>query len=191
MAHEHEEIDELLARAEQELARSGSQPDAREAHIRAAQALLARARRLISPTAPLPAAEPSPGALRFVFVMDNEILRKVIGSIITKRGHHLVALPTMVDLLATLDTERPDVVLLDLSEAEELQVAQLTAVRQRESEDAHDHIPIIGLTSTEPFLQDGFAQWVGLLDAYFPAPIGTERFFQTVDRVLARSALWS
>ena len=128
--------------------------------------------------------------LSFLFAMDNELLRKVISSMITKRGHQVTTIDNPDEVVSQLGSDKFDLVLIDMTDSSTEQIERLKRIRLYDEEQM-DHTPVIALTAEQTAIDDSFDEWVGLLDAYLPAPIGSDRFFFTVERVLARSASWS
>lgn len=66
-------------------------------------------------------------ALRVIIVDDSEIIRAVVGALLSERGHVVVELDDPRRIGAEIATSKPDLVLVDLSfpEDETLHVAQV------------------------------------------------------------------
>jgi len=143
-----------------------------------------------SATSPNTAPAEESKTMSFLFAMDNELLRKVISSMIKKRGHLVTTIDSPEQIITQLTTDTYDLVLIDMTDSSSSQIDRLKKIRAYDEEQM-EHTPVIALTAQPTAIDDSFDEWVGLLDAYLPAPIGADRFFFTVERVLARSVIWS
>ncbi|HWG42328.1 MAG TPA: PAS domain S-box protein [Gemmataceae bacterium] len=138
-----------------------------------------------TPRAAVDLAEPPAGVerrLRILLAEDNMVNQRVAMRILEKRGHSVVLAHNGKEVLALLERETFDLVLMDL-EMPEMGGFEATAnIRQRER--ATDrHIPILALTAhamkgdRERCLQAG-------MDGYVAKPIQARELFQAIAELL-------
>ena len=119
---------------------------------------------------------------RILVVEDIELNRKVVRIVLKAKGYEVIEAVGAEEALAILQTETPDLVLMDIAlpgmSGEEL-------TRQIKANPQWHHLPIIALTAAamkgdrERILQAG-------CDDYISKPIDTRALAELVDRYLLR-----
>jgi PAS domain S-box-containing protein len=123
--------------------------------------------------------------LRILLVEDNTINQILAERLVRKRGHQLVVTSNGREALAALESERFDLILMDVQMPEMSGVEVTAAIRQKEK-NTGEHIPIIATTASamkedkERCLQAG-------MDAYISKPIERELLFETIDMLTGYS----
>ena len=123
--------------------------------------------------------------LRILLVEDNAINQILAQRLIRKRGHNLVVANNGREALAALESERFDLILMDV-QMPEMSGLEVTAAIRRKEKDTGEHIPIVATTASvmkedrERCLEAG-------MDAYVSKPIEREVLFETIDRLTGYS----
>ena len=119
--------------------------------------------------------------LRILLVEDNAINQILAQRLIRKRGHNIVVANNGREALAALESERFDLILMDI-QMPEMSGLEVTAAIRRKEKDTGEHIPIVATTASamkedkERCLEAG-------MDGYISKPIEREILFETIDRV--------
>jgi CheY-like chemotaxis protein len=123
--------------------------------------------------------------LRILLVEDNAINQILAQRLIRKRGHKLVVTNNGREALAAMESERFDLVLMDI-QMPEMSGLEVTAEIRRKEKNTGEHIPIVATTASamkedrERCLEAG-------MDAYISKPIEKEVLFDTIDRLTGYS----
>jgi PAS domain S-box-containing protein len=119
--------------------------------------------------------------LQILLVEDNTINQILAQRLVRKRGHNIVVANNGREALAALETERFDLIMMDV-QMPEMSGLDVTATIRRREEVTGEHIPIIATTATamnedrERCLEAG-------MDAYIAKPIEREVLFATIDKL--------
>jgi CheY-like chemotaxis protein/HPt (histidine-containing phosphotransfer) domain-containing protein len=137
-------------------------------------------------TEPTPARiGPRPArALRVLLAEDNPVNRKLVTTLLEKRGHTVTAVENGRDALAATGSHSSgpfDVVLMDLQMPEMGGLEAAAAIRARESESDGPRLPLIALTA-HAMAGDRERCLAGGLDGYLAKPIDVDELISTVER---------
>ncbi len=124
--------------------------------------------------------------LRFLFAFENPLLGRIVEGMVGRRGHLVTSVSDTRQVIEILETATFDIVLLDFSFPTPAAIQALEHLRKIDLIEQR-HTPVIALTTLSP-LEIAVDEWVSLLDAYICAPLEVDRFFQVIQRVLARNA---
>ena len=123
--------------------------------------------------------------LRILLVEDNAINQILAQRLIRKRGDKLVITNNGREALAALESEKFDLILMDI-QMPEMSGLEVTAEIRRKEKETGEHIPIVATTASamkedrERCLEAG-------MDAYISKPIEREVLFQTLDKLTGHS----
>jgi PAS domain S-box-containing protein len=123
--------------------------------------------------------------LRILLVEDNTINQILAERLVRKRGHNIVVTNNGREALAALESERFDLILMDV-QMPEMSGLEVTAAIRRKEKDTGEHIPIIATTASvmkedrERCIEAG-------MDAYISKPIEREVLFETIDMLTGYS----
>jgi PAS domain S-box-containing protein len=121
--------------------------------------------------------------LRILLVEDNTINQILAQRLIRKRGDHLVVTNNGREALAALESERFDLLLMDVQMPEMSGVEVTAEIRRKEKEkNTGEHIPIIATTASAMKEDRDLCLEAGM-DAYISKPIEREVLFETIDRL--------
>jgi len=97
---------------------------------------LALGRLPVKPARPAPAPSGSAAAtsLRILLAEDNVVNQRVAVGLLKKRGHHVAVVSTGLEALAAMETDRFDLVLMDVQMPEMGGLEATAAIRAREQE---------------------------------------------------------
>jgi CheY-like chemotaxis protein/HPt (histidine-containing phosphotransfer) domain-containing protein len=123
-----------------------------------------------------PAFEARP--LRFLLAEDNLVNQRVARTILEKQGHEVVVAQNGREALARAQTERFDVILMDVQMPEMDGLAATTAIRQFEAGRGH-RVPIIGVTA-HAMKGDRERCLAAGMDAYVSKPIRPAVLFAAI-----------
>jgi signal transduction histidine kinase/CheY-like chemotaxis protein/sugar lactone lactonase YvrE len=131
----------------------------------------------------VPSGEPSPelAPLRILVAEDNPVNQKVASLLLKKMGHQVVVAGDGLQALEFLESQRPDIILMDVQMPQMGGLEATAAIRQREKVRG-GHVPIIGLTA-HALLEDRERCLRAGMDAYLAKPIRREDLL----RVLAET----
>ena len=125
--------------------------------------------------------------LRILLVEDNTINQIIAQRLVRKRSHQIVVANNGREALAALESERFDLILMDVQMPEMSGVEVTAVIRRKEKEkNTGEHIPIIAATASamkedrERCLEAG-------MDAYISKPIEREVLFETIDMLTGYS----
>lgn len=127
-----------------------------------------------------------PGRLRILVAEDNKVNQMVIVGLLEQEGHSLTIAATGLEVLAALEKEEFDVILMDIEMPEMDGIEASLAIRQKEKTSG-GHIPIIALTAhaiagdRERYASKG-------MDGYCSKPIRGQLLFSEIERVCALAA---
>ncbi|MDP3425766.1 MAG: PAS domain S-box protein, partial [Humidesulfovibrio sp.] len=136
---------------------------------------------------PLAAYGPSPAArrLRVLLADDNEIGRVLLERMLTDAGHSVVSVGDGLAVLAALNRERFDLVLMDVQMPEVDGLAATRMIRKGEAGAQNAGIPIVALTAyaqaedRERFVAAG-------MDEYVPKPVDERDLISAMHRALVQ-----
>jgi two-component system sensor histidine kinase/response regulator len=117
--------------------------------------------------------------LRILLVEDNRINQILAQRLIRKRGDQLVVTNNGHEALAVLESERFDLILMDV-QMPEMSGIELTAAIRRKEKATGEHIPIIATTASAMKEDRDLCLEAGM-DAYISKPIEREVLFETID----------
>ena len=126
-----------------------------------------------------------PRALRILLVEDNTINQILTQHLIRKRGDYLVVTNNGREALAALESERFDLILMDV-QMPEMSGVEVTAAIRRKEKDTGEHIPIIATTASA-MKEDRERCMEAGMDAYISKPIERELLFETIDTLTGYS----
>jgi CheY-like chemotaxis protein/HPt (histidine-containing phosphotransfer) domain-containing protein len=124
-------------------------------------------------------------AFRILVAEDNRINQKLAERILKNRGHSVVIVDDGQKAVAQLETERFDLVLMDLQLPLMSGLEATAAIRAREKETGA-HVPIIALTA-EVLAGDREKCLAAGMDAYIPKPIQTADLFAAIKALMPRT----
>jgi CheY-like chemotaxis protein/HPt (histidine-containing phosphotransfer) domain-containing protein len=138
-----------------------------------------RARASASPAAP-------PRRLRVLVAEDNPVNQQVAVSMLKRAGHRPVVAATGREVLALLERERVDLVLMDVQMPELDGLETTAAIRTREREQG-GHLPIVALTANA---MKGDAQrcLAAGMDGYLAKPLHARELAEAMEGALAGHA---
>ncbi|MEO5954859.1 MAG: response regulator, partial [Nitrospiraceae bacterium] len=125
--------------------------------------------------------------LRILLAEDNEVNQKLAVKTLEKRGHTVVVVGNGRQVLAALERETVDLVLMDIQMPEMDGFAATAAIREREKATG-GHLPIVALTAhamkgdRERCLEAG-------MDAYVSKPLRVEQLLEAIARVVPGEAM--
>jgi len=125
-------------------------------------------------------------SLNVLLVEDKPINQVLAVNLLSKRGHNVTVAGNGREALDMLETDKFDLILMDIQMPVMGGDTATIAIRRRERT-AGGHIPIIAMTAhalkgdREKYLACG-------MDGYLPKPISQEALFDTIDEVLALPA---
>jgi PAS domain S-box-containing protein len=117
--------------------------------------------------------------LRILLVEDNRINQILAQRLIRKRGDQLVVTNNGREALAVLESERFDLILMDV-QMPEMSGIEVTAAIRRKEKATGEHIPIIATTASAMKEDRDLCLEAGM-DAYISKPIEREVLFETID----------
>jgi signal transduction histidine kinase/DNA-binding response OmpR family regulator len=132
-------------------------------------------------------AEPpakAPSSLRVLLVEDSAVNQKLAVALLRKQGYEVVVANNGLEALATLESQRFDLVLMDIQMPEMDGMEATRAIREKERQTG-DHLPIIAMTAyalkgdRRRCLEAG-------MDEYVSKPIHAERLMAAIQAVLGR-----
>jgi PAS domain S-box-containing protein len=121
--------------------------------------------------------------LRILLAEDNAVNQKLAIRLLEKRGHAVVLAETGRAVLATLDTQTFDLILMDVQMPEMDGIEATMAIREREKITGK-HIPIVAMTANamqgdrERYLQAG-------MDNYVSKPLQIKEFFAIIESLMS------
>ena len=127
--------------------------------------------------------------LKFLLALEDTVLAKVLEAIVRTRGHDVSSVRGGADAIRRLEQDQFDIVLLDMTLPDAKDILALERLRVRDQE-LQRHTPVIAMTNLNS-KDVAMDEWVGLLDAYVNSPFQPDRFFDVIQKVLARSSTWS
>jgi PAS domain S-box-containing protein len=125
--------------------------------------------------------------LRILLVEDNTINQIIAERLVRKRGHHIVVANNGHEALAAMESERFDLILMDVQMPEMSGVEVTAMIRKKEGEKGTgEHIPIIATTASA-MKEDRERCLAAGMDAYISKPIEREVLFETIDNLTGYS----
>jgi PAS domain S-box-containing protein len=124
-------------------------------------------------------------SLRILLAEDNVVNQRLVTRLLEKRGHHVVVAANGHEVLAAIEKQGFDLVLMDL-QMPEMDGFEATAELRKREEASARHLPIVALTAhtmkgdREKCLDAG-------MDGYLTKPIRPQELDEALDRYLARS----
>lgn len=115
---------------------------------------------------------------------DDEDIRALVSTILTKAGFHAEAVDGGVRALAAAERERPHIVVLDVRMPD---MSGLEVCRQLKARRETATSPIL-LISAESSTEDVAAGFAAGCDDYLPKPFSPRELVHRVDQLLARTA---
>ena len=115
---------------------------------------------------------------------DDEDIRALVSTILTKAGFHAEAVDGGVSALAAAEREQPQIFVLDVRMPD---LSGLEVCRQLKASSATSGRPVL-LISAESSSADVAAGFAAGCDDYLPKPFSPRELVHRVDQLLARSA---
>ena len=132
--------------------------------------------------------QPSTGDHRSLHVLlaeDNRVNQLLAITILEKRGHSVVVANDGKAALRALETDRFDLVLMDLQMPEMGGLEATAAIREKEQANGR-HLPIVAMTA-HAMKGDRERCLEGGMDAYLPKPIQAKALIQMIEELAAAS----
>jgi PAS domain S-box-containing protein len=142
---------------------------------------LALGRMPVKPTRPAPAPRGAAAAksLRILLAEDNVVNQRVAVGLLKKRGHHVAVVSTGLEALAALETDRFDLVLMDVQMPEMGGLEATAAVRAREQGTGR-RTRIVAMTA-HAMAGDRERCAAAGMDGYLPKPLVPTDLFELVE----------
>jgi two-component system, sensor histidine kinase and response regulator len=137
------------------------------------------------PLAGRPASQESQTQLRVLLAEDNVVNQKLAVRLLEKRGYLVSVAGDGRQVLAALEKEEFDMVLMDIQMPEMDGFEATAAIRNRE-QSTGGHIPIVAMTAHSLAADERRCLEAGM-DAYVSKPIRTSALFATIEKVLGKS----
>jgi two-component system, sensor histidine kinase and response regulator len=128
------------------------------------------------------AIEPCGVRLRVLVAEDNAVNRKVAVRLLEKRGHAVAAVEDGRQVLAALDRESFDLILMDVQMPGMDGFEATAAIRARETTAGSGHVPIVALTA-HAMKGDRERCLAAGMDAYVAKPVEADELFATIERL--------
>jgi len=124
--------------------------------------------------------------LRILLVEDNTINQILVQRMLRKRAWNIVVAITGREALAALESERFDLILMDVQMPEMSGLEVTAAIRGKEKETG-EHIPIVATTASV-MKEDRQRCFDAGMDAYIAKPIEKEILHETIDKLTGHSS---
>ena len=121
--------------------------------------------------------------LRVLIADDQPLNRRLMQAVLEPRGHSLVAAGNGREVVAALEREAFDLVLMDL-EMEELDGIEATAAIRARERSTGGHVPIVAITA-HSFEEAGGRCLAAGMDGYLCKPIHPRELIELVERLTA------
>ena len=131
-----------------------------------------------------PFSQESRDQSRVLLAEDNAVNQKLAVRLLEKRGYIVSVAGDGRQVLATLEKEEFDVVLMDIQMPEMDGFEATAAIREREQFTGR-HLPIVAMTAHSLAADERRCLAAGM-DAYVSKPIRTSEFFATIEKVLGK-----
>lgn len=119
--------------------------------------------------------------LQILLVEDNTINQILAQRLVRKRGHHIVVANNGREALEAMESQRFDLILMDVQMPEMSGLEVTAAIRQKEK-NTGEHIPIIATTASA-MKEDRERCLKAGMDAYVSKPIERAVLFETIDKL--------
>ena len=123
--------------------------------------------------------QPNPQTLRVLVAEDNPVNQQLVMELLQMRGHSVQLAGNGFAVLAALDREAYDVILMD-AEMPEMDGFQTTAVIREREKNSGKHVPIIALTGLATPTDRERCLAAGM-DGYLTKPIRAKELFEAVE----------
>ena len=122
---------------------------------------------------------------RILLAEDNEVNQQVALEFLEMRGHRVRITANGIEALACLETERFDVILMDV-QMPQMDGFQATAAIREKEKTTRDHVPIIAMTG---YAMKGDRQRCldAGMDSYICKPIRSKELFEIVESYAVRN----
>jgi len=137
------------------------------------------------PTAGRQTPQVNPKQSRVLLAEDNLVNQKLAVRLLEKRGYNVSVAGDGRQVLAALEKEQFDLVLMDIQMPEMDGLEATAAIRDRE-QTTGEHIPIVAMTAHSLAADERRCLESGM-DAYISKPIRTSELFATIEKVLGAS----
>ena len=119
-----------------------------------------------------------------MIVEDNELNMKLFNDLLRANGYETLPMRNGYEALESLETERPDLIIMDIQLPE---ISGLEVTRQIKANESLRHIPVIAVTA---FAMKGDEDRIraGGCEAYLSKPISVASFIETVKRFAGEAA---
>jgi len=122
--------------------------------------------------------------LSILLAEDNPINQKLAVRLLEKMGHSVSVAANGKEVLSALDTEKFDLVLMDVQMPEMDGLAATKAIRDREK-DRGEHVPVVAMTAYA--LKDDIERCLKAgMDGHLSKPVDKRELFETIETIGAR-----
>ena len=140
--------------------------------------------------APPPPGHPRPGvapvSLHLLLADDNDMNQDAGRRILERRGHTVVIAANGLEVLARIEKERFDAILMDMQMPDMDGLTATAKIREKESA-LGGHIPIVAMTSNA-MSGDRERCLHGGMDGYVSKPVNRQELFDTIERLCGKAA---
>ena len=127
----------------------------------------------------------NPSKLRILLAEDNPVNQKVALRLLQRMGHSVSVAATGCEVLAALQEQSFELILMDIQMPDMDGLEATTAIREKES--AGEHIPIIGLTACAMSGDRELCLAAGM-DGYVSKPVSVQELIREIGRVQINAA---
>lgn len=141
----------------------------------------------VPPQASPPSWQPALRRLHILLAEDNAVNQKLAKQMLEKRGHTVVAVGNGQEVLAAVENQTFDLILMDI-QMPLMDGFEATAILRERERSSHVHIPIIAMTAhamqgdRERCLQAG-------MDGYVSKPLRAQELFEAIESVDSTPAI--
>jgi len=122
--------------------------------------------------------------LRILLAEDNELNQMVTVSVLERYGHTVVVVSSGNQVLAALEREPFDLILMDVQMPDMDGFTATAEIRRRERDAGQDHIPIVAMTAYGSAADRDRCLAVGM-DAYVSKPVSVHALLEVIQKVTA------
>jgi signal transduction histidine kinase/CheY-like chemotaxis protein len=131
--------------------------------------------------------EPDAASLRLLLAEDNIANQQIIKAMLESKGHSVIVVETGVAAVATAQTEKFDIILMDVQMPQMDGISASRIIRNTEKKEGRRATPIVGLTANAMSEDVVHCREAGM-DAHVAKPIEWVELFATLKRMIAAPA---